>query len=74
MVRKMFWPEREEVTGYWRKLQLEELHIVYPSPNFIGTIKSRKVRWVVHVARVGEKKDAYRVLVGKVKERFHLKT
>jgi hypothetical protein len=57
--------EGDEVTGGWRKLHNEELHDFYPSPNIIRIIKSRRMRWEVHVARMGVKKNAYRLLVGK---------
>jgi hypothetical protein len=53
------------VTGYWRKLHNEELHKLYSSPSIIRVIKSRRMRWAGHVARMGEKKNAYRILVGK---------
>jgi hypothetical protein len=62
-----FGPKREEVTGIWRKLHNEELHDLYysPSMSIIRIIKSRSMRWVGHVARMGEKRNAYRLLVGK---------
>jgi hypothetical protein len=53
------------VTGDWRKLHNEELHRLYSSPSIIRMIKSRSVRWAGHVARMGEKRNAYRILVGK---------
>jgi hypothetical protein len=53
------------VTGGWRKLHDEELHNLYSSPNTIRMIKSRRIRWAGHVARMGEKWNAYRILVGK---------
>jgi hypothetical protein len=53
------------VTGYWRKLHNEELHNLYSSPNIIRMIKSRRMRWAEHVARMGETRNAYRILVGK---------
>jgi hypothetical protein len=53
------------VTGDWRKLHNEELHDLYSSPNIIRIIKSRKVRRAGHAARMGEKRNAYRILVGK---------
>jgi hypothetical protein len=53
------------VTGDWRKLHNEELHNLYYSPNIIRMIKSRRLRWAGHVARMGEKRNAYRILVGK---------
>jgi hypothetical protein len=57
-------PKGNEVTGEWRKFHNEELHILYSSPNFIRQIKSRRLRWVVHVARMGEERKVCRVLVG----------
>jgi hypothetical protein len=53
------------VTGDWRKLHNEELHNLYSSPNIIRMIKSMRMRWAGHVARIGEKRIAYRILVGK---------
>jgi hypothetical protein len=53
------------VTGGWRKLHNEELHNLYSSPSVIRIIKLRKMRWVAHVARMGEKRNVYRLLVGK---------
>jgi hypothetical protein len=53
------------VTGEWRKLHNEELHDLYSSPSIIRMIKSRRMRWTGHVARMGEKGNAYRLLVGK---------
>jgi hypothetical protein len=53
------------VTGEWRKLHNEELHDLYSSPSIIRIIKSRRMRWAGHVARMGEKGIAYRLLVGK---------
>jgi hypothetical protein len=60
------------VTGEWRKLHNEELHISYSSSNIIRTIKSRRMRWAGHVARMGEKRNAYRILVGKPEGRRSL--
>jgi hypothetical protein len=65
VLRKIFGPRRDEVAGQWRKLQNEELHNLYSSPNIIRMIKSRRMRWTWHVARMGEKKNAYRILMGK---------
>jgi hypothetical protein len=53
------------VTGEWRKLHNKELHDLYTSPIIIRIIKSRRMRWAGHVARMGEKRNAYRLLVGK---------
>ena len=64
---------RDEVTGEWRKLHNEELNDLYASPNIVRVIKSRRMRWVGHVARMGERRGVYRVLVGgSLKERGHL--
>jgi hypothetical protein len=68
-VRRIFGPKRDEVTGEWKKLHNEELRHLYSSPSIIRIIKSRRMRWVGHVARIGEKGNAYRLLVvgGKVR-------
>jgi hypothetical protein len=63
--RRIFGPKRDEVTGGWRKLHNEELRDLYSSPSINSIIKSRTMRWVRHVARMGEKRNAYRLLVGK---------
>jgi hypothetical protein len=65
VLRKIFGAERDEVTGGWRKLHNEELHNLYSSPSIIRIIKSRRMRWAEHVARMGEKRDVYMLLVGK---------
>jgi hypothetical protein len=65
VLRRIFIPKRDEVTGEWRKLHNEELHILYSSPNIIRQIKSRRLRWAGHVARVGEGRNVYKVLMGK---------
>jgi hypothetical protein len=62
VLRRIFGPKRDEVTGEWRKLHNEELRDLYSSPNIVRIIKSR-MRWVGHVARMGEKRNAYRLLV-----------
>jgi len=67
VLRRIFGPRRDEVTGEWRKLHSEELHNLYSSPNIIRQIKSRRMRWVGHVARMGEERKVYKVLVGKPK-------
>jgi hypothetical protein len=54
VLRRIFGPKRNEVTGEWRKLQNRELHNLYSSPDNIGQIKSRRMRWAVHVVRMGE--------------------
>ncbi|KAJ4425776.1 hypothetical protein ANN_27401 [Periplaneta americana] len=63
--RKIFGAKRDEVTGEWRKLHNAELHALYSSPDIIRNIKSRRLRWAGHVARMGEFRNAYRVLVGR---------
>jgi len=65
VLRKIFGPRRDEVTGEWRKLHNEELNDLYSSPNIVRVIKSRRMRWVGHVACMGEERGVYRVLVGK---------
>jgi hypothetical protein len=65
VLRRIFGPRRDEVTGGWRKLHNEELHNVYSSPSIIRATKSRMVRWAGNVARMGEKRNVYRILVGK---------
>jgi hypothetical protein len=62
---RIFGPRRDEVTGEMRKLHNEELNDLYPSPKTVRVIKSRKIRWTGHVARMGERRGVYRVLVGK---------
>ena len=65
VLRRIFGPKRDEVTGEWRKLHNEELNDLYSSPNIFRVIKSRIMRWTGHVARMGETRGVYRVLVGK---------
>jgi hypothetical protein len=64
-IKGIFEPKRDEVVGDWRKLHNDELHNLCCSPSTIGIIKSRRVRWAGHAARMGEKRTAYRILVGK---------
>jgi hypothetical protein len=66
VLRKIFGPKREE-DGSWRKLHNDELHSLYSSSNIVRVIKSRTMRWVVHVACIGEGRGVYRVLVGRPK-------
>jgi hypothetical protein len=65
MLRRIFGPKRNGVTGGWRKLHNEELHNLYSSPSIIRIIKSRRMKWAGHVARMGEKMNVYRLLVRK---------
>jgi len=65
VLRRIFGPKRDEVIGEWRKLHNEELKVLYSSPNIVRVIKSRRMRCAGHVARVGERRGIYRVLVGK---------
>jgi hypothetical protein len=65
LLRRIFGPRRDGVTGGWRKLHNEELHNLYSSPGIIRIIESKRMRWAGHVARLGEKRDVYRLLVGK---------
>jgi len=65
VLRRIFVPRREEVTGEWRRLHNEELNDLYTSPNIVRVIKSRRMRWTGHVARMGEERGVDRVLVGK---------
>ncbi|KAJ4445526.1 hypothetical protein ANN_12206 [Periplaneta americana] len=65
VLREIFGAKRDEVTGEWRKLHNAELHALYSSPDIIRNIKSRRLRWAGHVARMGESRNAYRVLVGR---------
>ena len=63
VLRRVFGPKRDEVTGEWRKLHNEELNDLHCSPNIVRVIKSRKIRWAGHAARMGEK-GVYRISVG----------
>jgi hypothetical protein len=63
--RRIFGPKRGEATGEWRRLHNEELNDLYSSSNIIRVIKSRRMRWAGHVARMGEKRGAYKILVGR---------
>jgi hypothetical protein len=66
VLRRIFGPRRDEVMGQWRKLHSGELHNLYSSPDIIGQINSRRMRWVGHVARMGVGRNVYRVLAGKL--------
>ena len=65
VLRRIFGPRRDEVTGEWRRLHNEEINDLYCSPNIVRVIKSRRMRWAWHVARMGEESGVYRVLVWK---------
>jgi hypothetical protein len=65
VLRRIFGPKRDEVVGGCRKLHNEELHNLYCSPSIIRMIKSRRMRWAGHVTRMREKRNPYRILVGK---------
>jgi hypothetical protein len=64
VLRRIFGPKRKE-DGSWRKLHTDELHNLYSSSNIVRMIKSRRMRWAGHVARMGERRGVYRVLVGR---------
>jgi hypothetical protein len=65
VLRRIFGPKRHDVTGEWRKLHNGELHNLYSSPDIIRQIKSRRMRWAGYVARMGDGRNVYRVLMGK---------
>ena len=65
VLRRIFGPRRDEVSGEWRRLYNEELNDLYSSPNIVRVIKTKRMRWAGHVARIGEETGVYRVLVGK---------
>jgi hypothetical protein len=65
VLRRIFGPKRDEVSGGWRKPHNEELHGLYSSPCRIRVIKARRMRWAGHVARMGEVRGAYNILVGR---------
>ena len=65
VLRRVFGPKRDEIAGKWRKLHNEELNDLYCSPYIVRVIKSRRMRWAGQVARVGERRRAYKLLVGK---------
>ena len=67
VLRRIFGPKRDGVTGEWRKLHNEELNDLYSSPNIVRFIKSRRMRWAGHVARMEGGRGVYKVLVGKPK-------
>jgi hypothetical protein len=65
VLRRIFAPKRDEVTGEWRKLHSEELHNLYSSPDIIKQVKPRRMKWAGHVARMGEERKVYKCRVGK---------
>jgi hypothetical protein len=65
VLKRIFEPKRDEVTGEWRKLRNEELHDLYSTPIIVQVIKLRRMRWAGHVEWLGEERGMYRVLVGK---------
>jgi hypothetical protein len=65
VLRRIFGPKGDEAAGEWRRLHNEEVNDLYSSPNIIRVIKSRRMRWAGHVARLGEERGAYRILVGR---------
>ena len=71
MLSNIFGSKRDEITGEWRRLHNKELQL-YFSLNIIRVTKSRRMRWLDHVAGLGESRGAYRVLVGNLREKYHL--
>jgi hypothetical protein len=65
VLRRIFGPKREEVAGDWRRLHNEELHNLHASPNVIRVIKSKRMSWTGHVARMEEMRNAFKILIGK---------
>jgi hypothetical protein len=72
LLRRVFGPKRDEVTREWRKLHNEELNDRYSLPNMVRVVKSRRMRWAGHVARMGEKRGVHRVLVEKPEGKWPL--
>jgi hypothetical protein len=73
VLRRLFGHRRDGVTGEWRKLHNEELHTLYSSPDIIRHIRSRRMRWAGHVARMGEERKVYKVLMGKPERKRQLR-
>jgi len=71
VLRRIFGPRRDEVTGEWRRLHNEELNDLYSSPNIVRVIKSRRMRWAGHVARMGEERGCIGSCWGNRRERDH---
>jgi hypothetical protein len=72
VLRRIFGPKRDELTGEWIKLRYMELHNLYSFPDIIRQVKSRRMRWVGHVARMEEQRKVYKVLVGKIERKSPL--
>jgi hypothetical protein len=72
VLRRVFGPKRDEVTGEWKKLHNEELNDLYSLPNIVRVVKSRRMRWAEHVERMGANRGVHRVLVGKPEEKSPL--
>jgi hypothetical protein len=72
VLRRIFGPKRDEVTGGWRRLHNEELHGLYSSPSIIRVMKERRMRWAGHVACMGAVRGAYNILVGRPEGRRQL--
>ena len=71
VLKRIFGPSRDEVTGEWRRLHNEELNDLYCSPNIVRVIKSRRMRWAGHVARIGEERGCIRSWWGNRRERAY---
>jgi hypothetical protein len=71
VLRRIFGPRRDEVTGEWRRLHNEEINVLYCSPDIVRVIKWRRMRWAGHVERMGEERGVCRVLVGEPEGRNH---
>jgi hypothetical protein len=71
LLRRIFGPKRDEVSGGFRKLHNEELHGLYSSPGIVRVIKARRMRWAGHVARMGKVRGPYNILVGRLKGGDH---
>jgi len=72
VLRRIFGPRRDEVMREWKRLHNKELNDLYSSPNIVGVIKSRRMRWAGHMAHMGEESGVYRVLLGKPEGRRRL--
>jgi hypothetical protein len=73
VLKRIFGPKRDEVTGEWRKLHKEELHNLYSFPDIITQLKSRRMRWAGHVACMGQEGELYKVLLGNTEGKTPLK-